>query len=968
MKSKSSNSFSVYLCFLFAFLFSASSFAQNSGTCRFESGGSSHEFPCIDRGGDAGAGDNARIVFTDGQGNQRIIEIPSIMHASLFDAGTPDSGITPDAGVGDAGSPPDGGTSGGGVTPSDSFSVDTIGYGDGGTSVRWNGIGSILYIAEKRGLLYAAPSGDTSNIRTVLDLSSVVQWGGERGLLGLAVDPTDDTVLYIGFTTTGGDYRVEALQLSLDGMSVLGRSTVISGLANTADHHKGGGLAFRPSGEPNNLYIALGDDGHPSEASNIDRFAGKVLRVNKLTGEGVPSNPWYRASNPRSIRSRVYSRGHRNPWRITFCRDVSGFDCDPSAVYVTENGDATDKFSRVEAGSDGRWSTAGDGGGFLVSSPGHNVLVTRFAQSGQVMLDTVVLGGTAFSTSRGDVVAINGSWLNDTLYRFRLDDVGGANTTATSVGSPPGSPTFATGFAAADIEYNPADGCLYGIQAGVDQATGGFYTRSRLCPDLGAPLAAFGMNTTDGNAPLTVRFTDASNDPDGMVTGWAWDFDGNSSVDSTRANPTHVYSTPGIYDVGLTVTDNDQPANSGTASGRIIVRDPNQGYACADLSGIPETPNVDFANDVHPIFSSCTGCHSGTGSTNGGLNLNGSAETVRNRLVRISSVNVPGVNRVEPGDPDRSYLLEAMGCDIPRGNEMRRMHSGPDAELALVRDWIRQLAGNADAGVPDSGGPSDGGWNPDGGSSPDGGVVDAGRPDAGTPSGPVNKPASPTLDPSALAAGALGFAHEFVGPAGAGIPSRVVPEVDPGVADHLRMSGSPEFDSAVAPHQSLARLVSYFYPAGSGWNEHACSGGAPDGFAYELIMRLDESSWPNSAVMMWAVTPDSHLYWQFRNGGLRFGSGPSTIVDINNPPSVRELHHYIINVDRLAGVLEVWIDGQLAGTDTFSSMPTSSYCFANFNENRRALSLASFRYYSAPLSAAQIDEQFRDPYRIVSGP
>jgi PKD repeat protein len=69
-------------------------------------------------------------------------------------------------------------------------------------------------------------------------------------------------------------------------------------------------------------------------------------------------------------------------------------------------------------------------------------------------------------------------------------------------------------------------------------------------------FAGFDANPLVGNAPLTVNFTDTtfSSDPGGIVS-WAWDFDNNGTVDSTAQNPSHVYTTPGLYSVNLMVTD-----------------------------------------------------------------------------------------------------------------------------------------------------------------------------------------------------------------------------------------------------------------------------------------------------------------------------------------------------------------------------------------------------------------------------
>ncbi len=56
-----------------------------------------------------------------------------------------------------------------------------------------------------------------------------------------------------------------------------------------------------------------------------------------------------------------------------------------------------------------------------------------------------------------------------------------------------------------------------------------------------------------GSIPLTVDFTDKSTS-DATIASRLWDF-GDSGT-STETNPSHTYTTPGTYDVSLTVTDN----------------------------------------------------------------------------------------------------------------------------------------------------------------------------------------------------------------------------------------------------------------------------------------------------------------------------------------------------------------------------------------------------------------------------
>jgi hypothetical protein len=69
---------------------------------------------------------------------------------------------------------------------------------------------------------------------------------------------------------------------------------------------------------------------------------------------------------------------------------------------------------------------------------------------------------------------------------------------------------------------------------------------------------------------LTVAFTDQST---GWPTGWAWDFDGNGSVDSILPSTSFTYSDAGTYAVTLTVA-NASGFDSEVKSGYIAVTAP----------------------------------------------------------------------------------------------------------------------------------------------------------------------------------------------------------------------------------------------------------------------------------------------------------------------------------------------------------------------------------------------------------
>jgi len=69
------------------------------------------------------------------------------------------------------------------------------------------------------------------------------------------------------------------------------------------------------------------------------------------------------------------------------------------------------------------------------------------------------------------------------------------------------------------------------------------------------PVAGFTWSPTAPASGEAVTFTDQSQDEDGSVVGWSWQFgDGGSS--SVR-NATHTYTASGDFTASLTVTDDD---------------------------------------------------------------------------------------------------------------------------------------------------------------------------------------------------------------------------------------------------------------------------------------------------------------------------------------------------------------------------------------------------------------------------
>jgi fibronectin type 3 domain-containing protein len=73
----------------------------------------------------------------------------------------------------------------------------------------------------------------------------------------------------------------------------------------------------------------------------IDSHAGKILRIDPETGDGIASNPFYDASAPRAPRSKVWTLGIRNGFRFTV-RPLSGShnpaEGNPGAIYLGDVG------------------------------------------------------------------------------------------------------------------------------------------------------------------------------------------------------------------------------------------------------------------------------------------------------------------------------------------------------------------------------------------------------------------------------------------------------------------------------------------------------------------------------------------------------------------------------------------------------------------------------------------------------
>ncbi|MBI1224796.1 MAG: choice-of-anchor B family protein [Bacteroidetes bacterium] len=103
-----------------------------------------------------------------------------------------------------------------------------------------------------------------------------------------------------------------------------------------------------------------------------------------------------------------------------------------------------------------------------------------------------------------------------------------------------------------------------------------------------SPYPIFSADITNGCLPLTVQFMDSSD----TTFLWNWTFEGGTPSTSTEQNPTVIYSTPGTFNVTLTVTTQTASVYTIERPNLITVgQAPTAGFTKATTANV-----VDFSN------------------------------------------------------------------------------------------------------------------------------------------------------------------------------------------------------------------------------------------------------------------------------------------------------------------------------------------------------------------------------------
>jgi len=182
-----------------------------------------------------------------------------------------------------------------------------------------------VFIVEQSGIIRVARH-DTLLTTPFLDISSLVQFSGERGLLSLAFHPAyaQNGQFFVDYTDQNGTITIARYLVSSGDPNVADPTsgTVLLGIPHaTYSNHNGGLVMFGPDGF---LYIGTGDGGGGGDpflnGQDSTKLLAKILRIDVNGGPpyGIPiSNPF--VGRPPAA-PEVWAYGVRNPWRFAFDR------------------------------------------------------------------------------------------------------------------------------------------------------------------------------------------------------------------------------------------------------------------------------------------------------------------------------------------------------------------------------------------------------------------------------------------------------------------------------------------------------------------------------------------------------------------------------------------------------------------------------------------------------------------------
>ena len=504
------------------------------------------------------------------------------------------------------------------VTLPAGFAEETVATGlTQPTAVRFSSDGRV-FVAEKGGLIKEFDSLSDTTPRVYADLRQKVHDFWDRGLLGIALDPSFPTrsVIYALYTydaPIGGAapvYSDGCADATGSGCKVSGRlsriladgseqvmiedwcqqypSHSIGSLSfgpdgqlyasggdgasfNWVDYGQGGGLVNRCADPPNEGGALRSQDMRTTSDLTADPVTldGTVIRIDPNTGAGSTGNPFAGSSDANA--RRIVAYGLRNPFRINFrpgTRELWAGDVGWNEwEEINTLADATDAVAENFG-----WPCY-EG---TLRQPGYDnqnlpICETLYGQTNAATApfyayrhSSQVIPGESCPIGGSSIAGLSFAFYGGGPYPAEYDGaLFFSDYTRRCIwamergGTTRPSPSNIKGFVGGAA--NPVE-----LQIGPD---GNLYyvdigggTIRRIKYTAGAnqpPVAVATANPTSGDIGMTVSFDGSgSSDPNGDPLSYEWDLDGDGGFDdSTAAKPTWTYSAAGSYRVSLRVSD-----------------------------------------------------------------------------------------------------------------------------------------------------------------------------------------------------------------------------------------------------------------------------------------------------------------------------------------------------------------------------------------------------------------------------
>jgi len=541
-----------------------------------------------------------------------------------------------------------------------------------------------LFIGERSGRILIYENG--SLVATPLIQIAVNTLNGERGLVGLAVDPSFATngYLYAYYTTSEPRNRV-------------GRFTVVGNTANPASElliwqnpdlaaafHHGGAIAF---GADENLYIATGDQFNSGNSQDLSNEHGKLLRV-RPDGTIPPDNPFVGMG---AARPAIWALGLRNPFRFVF-------DGPTSTLWIGDVGgnsfDSWEEINRGVAGANYGWPHQEGQVCYTADCSAFTYPVYTYQHNdpnyysninqGSISCGPVYRGAAFPAGYQGNLFF--GDYANRWIRRLVVDGTGAVL----------GDPLFESAPDAGtivDLDVGP-DGALYYVTVGVAWSgasdEGAVYRIAYSGSGNQPPIVLVDAQPRSGADPLSVQFSSRGTyDPDGAPEplSYSWDFgDGGTS---SAPNPQYVYTTRGMYTASLEVSDGADTRTSAPLSITVgmpptaLIALPAEGttYRAGDtisFSGSASDPDdgplpvsaltwqVVFvhAGHIHPFLGPLNGVNGGSFQ----IPATGHAPEDTNYEIRLTATDSDGLGHTaaRPVLPELSpFVLDSDPSGIP---------------------------------------------------------------------------------------------------------------------------------------------------------------------------------------------------------------------------------------------------------------------------------------------------------------